>query len=222
MQGRLTQYLMFDALVSPIVIDYRPRNRNTYIRITHNGEINVRTPLKTENSVRRILKLREHWIREKLESLVHDHNKPVLGESIRFRGENYRIDNLPILHKWVQLSRNNDDIKKYYYHFYKKEAEISIPSRVFHYARKMDLHPTEIRFRRMKSRWGSCDSKGVVTFNTLMMQLSYEQIDYIIVHELAHLHHMNHSKEFHALVRRYLSDEKARRKELRSIRPHVY
>lgn len=222
MRERLILSTMFDASISPITIEYRPRNRNTYIRITHNGEIKIRTPLKTESSVRRILKIRERWIRDKLESLVHDQNEPMLGESIRFRGENYKIDNLPTLHKWIKSSQNDDNIKKYYYHFYKKEAEISIPSRVYYYARKMDLHPKEIRFRRMKSRWGSCDSKGVVTFNTIMMQLTYEQIDYIIVHELAHLRHMNHSKEFHALVRYYLNDEKARRSELRSIRPLVY
>ncbi|MBD3809734.1 MAG: M48 family metallopeptidase [Sulfuricurvum sp.] len=213
---------MFDASTSAIIIEYRPRNRNTYIRISHSGEIKVRTPLKNESAVRRILKLRERWIREKLEGLADDPDLPQLGESIRFRGENYTLENLPNLYNRVKNSQNSDDIKKYYYHFYKKEAEISLPSRVQHYARKMDLQPKEIRFRRMKSRWGSCDSHGVVTFNTMMMQLSYEQIDYIIVHELAHLRHMNHSKEFHELVRHYLSDEQERRKTLRRIRPLVY
>jgi hypothetical protein len=52
----------------------------------------------------------------------------------------------------------------------------------------------------------------------MMMQLSYEHIDYIIVHELAHLRHMNHSKEFHALVRTTLSNEKELRAALKRIR----
>ena len=54
----------------------------------------------------------------------------------------------------------------------------------------------------------------------MMMQLSYRHVDYIIVHELAHMHHMNHSKAFHDLVRTVLADEKLLRQELKSIRMH--
>ncbi len=84
----------------------------------------------------------------------------------------------------------------------------------------MNLQPTEIRYKSLRRRWGSCDSNGVLTFNVMMMQLSYRHIDYIIVHELAHMHHMNHSKVFHDLVRTILKDEKLLRQELKAIRMH--
>ncbi|MDD5717454.1 MAG: SprT family zinc-dependent metalloprotease [Sulfuricurvum sp.] len=214
---------MFDAHTSPVMIEYRPKNRNTYIRITSGGIINVRTPLKTESSVRRILKLREGWIREKLKLLHDSHDdRHELGKTIRFRGENYPLEHLPSLAKKVEKGKTPANIEKYYHQFYKEEALLTLPSRVAYYARKMNLHPKELRFKRMRSRWGSCDSSAIVTFNTLMMQLAYEQIDYIIVHELAHLRHMNHSKEFHDLVRRYLPEEKMLRRELRAIRPLGY
>lgn len=211
---------MFDASVSPITLHHRPRNRNTYISITCEGEVCVRTPLKDERAIRRLLTQKEEWIRAKIrmisEKKISHH---VHGETIRFRGELYRITQLPKLHAYVEKSKNSIDIEKYYHRFYREEAVLTLPSRVEHYARKMGLNPSEVRFKKMKRRWGSCDSQGVVTLNTMMMQLSYEHIDYIIVHELAHLRHMNHSKAFHELVRRYLPEEKSLRRELRGIIP---
>lgn len=211
---------MFDAHTSAVSIDYRPRNRNTYIRITQDGEIKVRTPLKNESMVRRILKLREGWIKSKLYDLQMDRkNKPILGKEIRFRGEIRLIEQLPTLHKKIEKCTNALNIEKYYHQFYKDEAILTLPSRVSYYARKMNLHPKELRFKRLRSRWGSCDSKGTVTLNIMMMQLTYEQIDYIIVHELAHLRHMNHSKQFHDLVKEYLPESIKLRRELKTIRP---
>jgi predicted metal-dependent hydrolase len=214
----LIQSSMFDPITSPITIHYRPKNRNTYITITHNAEVCVRTPIKDEKRIRLILRERETWIRSKLSAIV---SSPILthtfGETIRFRGECISITQLPNLLERVKKAKNSIDIEKYYSLFYKNEALLTLPSRVSHYARKMNLHPKEIRFKKMRRRWGSCSSEGIVTLNTMMMQLSYEHIDYIIVHELAHLKHMNHSKEFHALVRTILENERGLRRELKQI-----
>ncbi len=219
MRERLIQSIMFNADTSPITIHYRPRNRNTYITITHQGEVCVRTPIKDERRIRIILRQREGWISSKLSHIAAipttDH---ILGETIKFRGECLPVAQFSHLVKRLEKVKNSINIEKYYIGFYKKEAELTLPSRVMHYARKMNLHPKEIRFKKMRRRWGSCNSEGIVTLNTMMMQLSYEHIDYIIVHELAHLKHMNHSREFHALVRTILENEKALRGELKQIR----
>lgn len=207
---------MFDASSSPITVHHRPRNRNTYISITREGEVCVRTPLKGERAVRRLLRQKEEWIRLKLHAIFHKQTlSHRYGETIRFRGEIFQLHQFPRLAKKLEKVQKEADIEKYYHRFYREEAVLTLPSRIEHYARKMGLSPSEIRFKRMKRRWGSCDARGVVTFNTLMMQLSYEHIDYIIVHELAHLRHMNHSREFHALVRTILSNEKELRRSLK-------
>lgn len=210
---------MFNADNSPITIHYRPCNRNTYITITHNGEVCVRTPIKNEQRIRTILRERERWIRSKLIAIA---SAPLLhhtlGETIRFRGECIPLAQLPNLLESIQKVKNSSNIEKHYNDFYKNEALLTLPSRVSHYARKMNLHPKEIRFKKMRRRWGSCNSHGIVTLNTMMMQLSYVHIDYIIVHELAHLRHMNHSKDFHDLVRSILGNEKLLRRELKQIR----
>jgi hypothetical protein len=210
---------MFDSHTSPITIHYRPRNRNTYITITHNAEVCIRTPIKDERRIRILLREREGWIRSKLSAIAsRQQQHHTLGESIRFRGECVALLQLPQLIKTLEKAKNSIDIEKYYHHFYKNEAILTLPTRVSHYARKMNLHPKEIRFKKMRRRWGSCSSEGIVTLNTMMMQLTYEHIDYIIVHELAHLRHMNHSKEFHALVRTILENERSLRRELKEIR----
>ncbi|MFZ2891404.1 M48 family metallopeptidase [Sulfuricurvum sp.] len=210
---------MFDASNSPITIHYRPRNRSTYITITHNGEVCVRTPIKNEKRIRIILAERESWIRSKLIAIASSNMYyHTLGETIRFRGECLPITQFLHLDEMLKKAKNSVDIEKYYSLFYKNEAYLTLPSRVAYYARKMDLHPKEIRFKKMRRRWGSCSSEGIVTLNTMMMQLSYAHIDYIIVHELAHLRHMNHSKEFHAVVRSVLENERELRRELKQIR----
>jgi predicted metal-dependent hydrolase len=210
---------MFDAAISEINVLYLPRNRNTYITITHEGEVRVRTPLKDMKRIRNLLKEKEDWINSKLISLQKRSSLThTLGSTIRFRGEVMNIDSFEILQKKLKKDENNINIEKYYHQFYKNEAILTLPSRINHYAKKMNLHPSEIRYKQLRRRWGSCNSLGTVTFNTMMMQLSYEHIDYIIVHELAHLQHMNHSKEFHDLVRTILENEKQLRKELKEVR----
>ena len=210
---------MFDAAISEINVLCLPRNRNTYITITHDGEVRVRTPLKDMKRIRNLLKEKEEWINSKLISLQkrssHTHT---LGSTIRFRGEVMNVDSFEFLQKKLKIDENSINIEKYYHQFYKNEAILTLPSRINYYAKKMNLHPIEIRYKRLRRRWGSCNSLGIVTFNTMMMQLSYEHIDYIIVHELAHLQHMNHSKEFHDLVRSILENEKQLRKELKEVR----
>lgn len=210
---------MFDSNTSPITIHYRPRNRNTYITITHNAEVCVRTPIKDEKRIRVMLREKESWIRSKLSAIASSTmTHHTIGKTIRFRGECLPITQFYNLTETLKKAKNTVDIEKYYALFYKNEAHLTLPSRITHYARKLDLHPKEIRFKKMRRRWGSCNSEGIVTFNTMMMQLSYTHIDYIIVHELAHLRYMNHAKEFHALVRTVLENEKTLRRELKQIR----
>lgn len=207
----------FDPLHSSFLHIHVPTNRNTYISITKEGEVRVRTPLKDEKRIRRLLMDRADWITAKLKILGEAPPSHSLGKTILFRGEIIPIQQIPQLQKALEKSI---DYKKYYTRFYHDESLLTLPSRIRHYAQKMDLNPREIRYKSLRRRWGSCDSNGVLTFNVMMMQLSYRHIDYIIVHELAHMHHMNHSKVFHDLVRTILKDEKLLRQELKEIRMH--
>ena len=85
-----------------------------------------------------------------------------------------------------------------------KEAKRYLVAKIEHFSKKMGLEYNQIKFRKMKRRWGSCSSNGVITLNTYLYNTPDEQIEYVVVHELAHLVHMNHSKDFHKLVQMHL------------------
>lgn len=100
------------------------------------------------------------------------------------------------------------------------ESESLLPKRI--QALAQDVTPKHIKFRHMKGRWGSCSSDGILTFNILLVQLPWEQIDYVIIHELSHMRHMNHSKEFWSEVESKCPNYKQTRKELRKYNPVIY
>ncbi len=98
--------------------------------------------------------------------------------------------------------------------FYKSAAKAYLPARVEYWSQKMDLEFGVLKFRLAKRRWGSCSSKKVITLNPYVMKLDHKMIDYVIVHELAHLRHMNHSKVFYALVEKYLPNHRSIQQEI--------
>lgn len=99
--------------------------------------------------------------------------------------------------------------------FYKREAIKTISERTRFWAEQMKLHPQSLKFREQKTRWGSCSSKGAINFNWRLIVFRPEIVDYVIIHELSHLKHMNHSAHFWGLVEEHCADYEVLMKELR-------
>lgn len=95
-----------------------------------------------------------------------------------------------------------------------KAVEI-IKDRVSFYEAVMGLKSAQLRVKEVKSLWGSCNSKGRLMFNWRLVMAPVPVIDYVVVHELAHLIHRNHSEKFWKTVQSVLPDYKIRRKWLR-------
>lgn len=91
-----------------------------------------------------------------------------------------------------------------------RRGQAELPGRVAHWAERMGLFPQNIRITGAKKRLGSCSGKGNVCFSRHLMACPPEIIDAVIVHELAHLRHMNHSPAFYQLVETYLPDYRQR------------
>ena len=90
-------------------------------------------------------------------------------------------------------------------------ADEVISQRVAYYSARMGLVPTSVRITGAQKRFGSCSGKNGLCFSWRLMQYPLEAIDYVVVHELAHIRHHNHSAAFHALVAQYLPDHRERR-----------
>lgn len=90
------------------------------------------------------------------------------------------------------------------------QAKKVIPERVAYFARLLDVEYGRITIRTQKTRWGSCSGKGNLNFNCLLMLAPPEVLDSVVVHELCHRKHMNHSKAFYAEIDRVMPDYKAR------------
>ncbi len=103
----------------------------------------------------------------------------------------------------------------------KAEAEKLLPQRLADLARKYDRQYKEVKIRHLKTRWGSCSSLGVITLNYYLMQLPWELIDYVLVHELSHTKELNHSAAFWRLVEAAIPDYKQKRKALKDYQPSL-
>ena len=94
----------------------------------------------------------------------------------------------------------------------------SIRALVYEWAGKLDVQPSRVQFRQMTRKWGSCSAKGSVTLNTAMFYLPQHLVEYVVVHELAHLIELNHSPAFWAILADHLPDYAASEAELNQYR----
>ncbi|MCR4588314.1 MAG: M48 family metallopeptidase [Lachnospiraceae bacterium] len=172
----------------------RSSRRTMSVEIGDDGQVLVRAPLRLpEKTIREFLQQKAEWIFRTL-------------AKVNSRKE--KLKNAP------QADYSPEEaaaLEKYY----RKMAREVITKRVEYYSRYISRPYTSISIRDQKTRWGSCSSKGGLNFSWRLVLAPPQVLDYVVVHELCHLLHMNHSSAFWAEVGRIYPDYKACRKWLR-------
>ena len=97
------------------------------------------------------------------------------------------------------------------------QAKEILPQKAAYYAKLMGVSPSQVKVTGARTRWGSCSGRGNLNFSWRLMLADDTEIDYVVVHELAHLREMNHSPRFWAVVEAALPDYKQRRLRLKRL-----
>lgn len=202
-----------------VTVNIKPHLKHSYLKITGTNLLQINTPINTNQFIKNLIDEKYLWILKHIKSKTTKQLPQMsLGENILFLGklEDITAESFKDLYKKLKPDTTKQNLELLYAKYYKSSAMIYLPQRVMFFSKQMNLYPKKLLYRKMKRRLGSCNFKQEITFNTIIMQLPPHLIDYVIVHELAHLKHMNHSKEFHLLVQNYLPNAKHLKKEIQN------
>ncbi len=188
----------------------------------------------TEKRVFEKVKGKANWIIQNIYSYKHMHyihidREFVNGESFMYLGRNYSLQielDLSIKEPKVKLFRgkfiitapnkNEEDIRQAMELWYRCKAKQIIGLKVKYYQKYFNIVPTAIKVKEQKKRWASCTSKNELLFNWRCIMAKANALDYIIVHEMCHMYHRNHSKEFWEQVALVFPDYEVRKEWLKN------
>jgi hypothetical protein len=198
----------------PIKIE-KKKNKNAYIRIKDNC-IYVIVPIYYTSS------MIEKLILENKSSIYHmlekSQNRNCMNDGFWYLGVRYDIIVTPLYDLEFMGSKVYVSSKSVLDKFVLKEAKHLFLERLEYWYSIFDEnipHPT-LKIRCMKTRWGVCNRRNnTVTLNLDLMKYSLDKLDYVIIHELSHFVHFDHSKEFWNVVFKYCPNYKKIRKELK-------
>ena len=204
-----------------LIVKTAPKSRSVSIRVLPSGSVVVTAPRYTPRFViNQFVSKHEDWIRakrgavlEKLAALVIDR------EHLFFRGREYDFRLSVSGHKeGVKISdttltvtasqEDHSEVRRVLEKWYRAQAAKYFKDRVPLLADLVDSNVKTVSIRSQRTRWGSCSSRNAISLNWRLIMAPDWVSDYVIYHELAHLTHMNHSKDFWRLVESYFPKHK--------------
>lgn len=211
-------------------------NRRTMaIQIEPPDKIKVLSPKGAKkDEILKAVKGKSKWIVQKLFQLdemeaLKKTRKMVNGENLLYMGVDYHLEIIvdkiykkpelelfrDVLYVYINID-DKDKIRLALKNWYKEKSLEKVRERVTYYQKYFELVPNKIMVKEQKRRWGSCTSARNLYFNWKIIMAPSHLLDYLVVHEMCHMVHMNHSAEYWNLVRSILPDYKERRDLLKN------
>ena len=189
------------------------RARNLSIRINQQGEVRVTIPrYVSRKRAELFLMSKKQWVMGKLAELNHISEAGLTiaeGDLLNVRGKT-----IP-----VKLKNESEQVEEAIWRILLDEARENLPGRVQELAELYGFTISGVKIRRMKTRWGSCTAKNSINLNSWLVMLPDYLSDYVILHELVHTRHRDHSKRFWNELDGVMGGSSRKlRKELRSRR----
>jgi predicted metal-dependent hydrolase len=214
------------------VIIYKKNIKNVILKVKHNGIVTLSVPKKTPNSFIEIfLNSKKEWILKNLEKIKKNSTKAVdksykNGDNIEYLGKIYILEifksssnKICVEDKYFKIYTtkeiNKKNIEAIIYKWYKDRALEIFKISLNKYSNLIGEKFIDFKIRKMKRRWGSCRFvQRIITLNIELIKKPIECIDYVSLHEVAHLKHPHHKKEFWDFISIYMPDWKLRKERL--------
>lgn len=197
---------------------FRTRRKTVAIIVDEQGQLVVRAPRRLPQAqIQQFVDQHAERIAE--QQALRRPKRFVDGELFWYLGVQYPLavvdrDSRPKLYladRFYLVKAAQSRARELFQAWYRVQAKSWLPERVDFYAGRMGLHYRKLRITSARTRWGSCSSKGDLNFTWRLLMAPPESVDYVVVHELAHLQVQNHSPDFWALVERNMPDYRLRR-----------
>jgi predicted metal-dependent hydrolase len=207
------------------------RRATVAIAVEPTGEVVVTAPEAVAiERLDRLVQKKARWIVERLRRMSGAGaplREFVSGETFYYLGRQHRLrvcegePGVRLVRGWLEVTLDepkSERAKRVHaalVTWYRVQAERRLPDRVEYWAKRVGVEVPEVRVREQQKRWASCDTRGTLRFNWRVIQAAMTAIDYIVVHELVHLRHREHSAAYWRHVGRVMPDYEVRREQLR-------
>jgi hypothetical protein len=213
--GRLTGNLLSSDREMQYQLKRNARSRHLRLRVEPDGVVVVTAPKRTpKRLVDEFVNRQSRWVKRQQNKIALLQSAyPTLDwreQIVSYLGTLYYIRFDPDVEEKVHLKNGaarvhpvtglERDMQKTLLQWLKQQAKLHIPERVRFWAASMATPYTKVALRQQKSRWGSCSTQGNLNFNWRLIHFELDVIDYVVIHELAHVRHHNHSRQFWQLV----------------------
>lgn len=222
--------------IGDVIVSKRKSSRSVRLTIDHDGNIRVTLPHWAPYKVAEAFVIsKSAWIKES-KTKVYNHIF-VPNERI---GKNHRIVFIPSINKTVtakvlptqivikhpqSINYDASEVQKiarrYCIKALKQQAVNLLPNRLSHLAVRYGFSYKKVTIKAMRSRWGSCSSDKTITLNCYLMQLPWDLIDYVLLHELVHTNIMAHGSPFWTELGRYVSNLSTKRRLIKEHKPSL-